>query len=90
MRAKEDTTKANFILFASIDSLKNYQHPTLGEHDHSKMIYFVTNTINNNTAMGGIHCKLDENNRIDPSEYKKIEKISQENDFIGFVKDSQF
>lgn len=87
MKAKEDTTKVDFILFANNDSLKDYQYERVSDKDTKKMVYFISKSISGNTALGGICCRIDKDGRIDPCEYKKIEQTSQERGFIGFVKE---
>ena len=77
-----------FILFSSDESLKNFCFDHFGPHDKTKMIYFLSSTINDSYAMGGVFCRIDEDGRIESSEYSKLDKVASEHEFVGWIKET--
>lgn len=75
------------VLFRNLDSLMNFQFHRFAASDDRKMVYYMTKSPDG-AVMNGSLCTIGEDGRICESETSKLDKISNMDGFIGFVKES--
>lgn len=75
------------VVFASIDSVKEHMFNRFSDNDEYKSVGYMVKTPIGKSILRGLFCKIDSAGRIVKDEYNKLEKVQQEEGFLGFVKD---
>lgn len=75
------------VLFRNLESLMNFKFHRFAPNDDRKMVYYMTKSPDG-AVMNGTLCTIGEDGRICEAEASKLDKISNMDGFIGFVKES--